>query len=264
MLKKLLQVIFFVLLFIIINRATYFLINYTSFNEENKTYISKIIFGIIISSYSIYAIRYFRFNYLVGISRPSFIYLWLYLCPLYIIFLLDLTNLSNLKIYQLILPFTSVFLHAFAEELTIRGIILPTLINNGHITEKSVKNSVIISALIFGLVHFISFADYDLGSVLAQITYATIHGLFFGILLIKGRNIYLLALCHALINFFNRIKHINQPAYEPLDTGNSQSILLTILLTILLFSPLIVISIFYIKKIGSPDIIRIKEFLPVK
>lgn len=259
--KKNFRIIIFILLFLVVSRLTYFLMHLTMLNDEKQTYIAKIIFGTIISTYSLLIIRHFRFNYLIGISQPCFKYLLLYLFPLYIVFFLDLSNFSKLTGPQLLLPFAAVFLHAFAEELTIRGIILPTLISKKPITSQTVRASIIISALIFGLVHFVSIVDYDFGSVLAQITYATIHGLFFGILLIKGRNLYLISFCHALINFLNRIKHINQPQFEYTETGKHQSIILTILITIVIFSPLLIISVYYLRRINTNDVKFIKEAL---
>jgi len=242
-----------IVLFIVISRMCHFLMTKATMNDEMQTYVAKICFGVCISCYSIYLIRKYKYHYLVGISRPSFSNSFLYICPLYIVLLVDLSNAKNLNLWQMAIPFAGVFFHAFAEELTIRGIILPTLIERKDISAQSIKKAIWISAIIFGLVHFISLSEYDFTSAITQVVYATIHGLFYGMLLIKGRNIYLISVSHALVNFFNRIKHIGQPSMVVTDTNDAQSLLLTIILTIAIFSPLLCIAFVYIRKINDED-----------
>lgn len=262
--KKILRITCLIALFLIVSKTVSFLLQKTTLGDETQTYLAKTIFGIIITIYSLIIIRKLKYSYLVGIVRPSFQLLFLYICPFYIAFLINLSNWNKLTVTQLFFPFIGVFFHAFAEELTIRGIILPTLIEKSEITPKSIKIAIIVSAIIFGLVHLISLLDYDLLSVITQVVYATIHGLFFGILLVKGRNIYLLSLSHAIINFLNRIKHINQPPIVIADTNDSQSLLLTIILTIVIFSPLIFVSLLYITRISTKDVANIRLALSFK
>lgn len=258
---KVIRIVFLIALFIVISRLGYFLMTKTTLSDEIQTYVAKIIFGIVISCYSIYFIKKYKYHYLIGISRPSFRNAYLYIYPLYIVLLIDISNIKNLNVWQMVIPFAGVFFHAFAEELTIRGLILPTLIERKQISAQSIKNAIWVSAIIFGLVHFISLSEYDFTSAITQVVYATIHGLFFGMLLIKGRNIYLISISHTLVNFFNRIKHIEQPPLVITDANDSQSLLLTITLTIVLFSPLIGIALLFIRKINDEDASEVRAAL---
>lgn len=259
--EKIVRIVFLIALFVVISRLSYFLMAKTAMSEEMQTYFAKILFGIFISCYSIYLIKIYKYTYLIGISRPSLRFLFLYFCPLYIVLLIDISNVKNLNTWQMAIPFVGVFFHAFAEELTIRGLILPTLIERKQISTQSIRKAIWASAIIFGLVHFISLSEYDFTSAITQVIYATIHGLFFGMLLIKGRNIYLISISHALVNFFNRIKHIGQPPIVVGDTNDSQSLILTIILTIVLFSPLIGIALLFLRKINDKDATDVRDAL---
>ncbi len=247
----------FITSFLVISRVSYWLFGRVAISEELQTYCAKIFFGVLISIYSIFYIKKARLQFLSGISKPSYKFLLLYCIPWYIVILLDISNLSKLSFGQIILPFMAVLFHAFAEELTIRGIILPSLITSEkELSVRSLQKAIVLSAVIFGIVHFASLLNYDFTSAMTQVVYATIFGLFYGVVLVKGRNIYFLSLSHAVVNFLNRIKHINQPEIVESST-EQQSVFLTIALTIVLFLPILLIAIYLIRKLTNTDVLEI-------
>lgn len=85
-----------------------------------------------------------------------------------------------------------------AEELIFRGVILPILIR--HL--KMVNGAIIISAILFGLVHYINlFKQPDnFYGVTSQVLFAISLGVVFGAIFLRTGNIFVVILLHLLFN----------------------------------------------------------------
>jgi len=255
-----LRIIGVMALFLLVMKIPFdFLLEFLFSDEQKIFFINKILFSVIIICYTIFLIRKYRFQFITGLSKPRLAVVYMYFLPLYILFFNDFSNLKNLTALDLIIPFIGILLHAFAEELTFRGIVLPTLLENNSDSVKKVKKAIIIGALIFGLAHFISLFKYDLISVLYQVIYAMIFGLFFNILLVKGNNIYFLGIIHGLVNFGSGINAIGyQQSVENPDEGSS-GILSIVVAIFIVFLPLLLVGFFMLNRIIEKDIARLNR-----
>lgn len=252
--QSVLRIIAVICLFLIIMKIPFDLALEKFFAPERAYYIKKALFASIIILYSIVLIRRYRFQYITGLVNPGTSFFYIYFLPLYIGLLTNFSNFKNLGSLDIIIPFIAVTLHAFAEELTFRGIILPTLIENNKHSIKGIKKSIIISALIFGGAHFISLFRYDLISVVCQVIYATIFGLFFSVLLLKGHNIYFLGLIHGIVNFISRINSIGVKNYTSENLSADGSGIFSIVAIFVIFAPLLIVAIYMLKRITMKDI----------
>ncbi len=107
---------------------------------------------------------------------------------------------------EVLVLFLSMLSVGFSEELVFRGFILPHLIA-GTNPSHSLVAPISISALLFGVLHFLNLlsADSDVMTVFAQVIYASMFGVAFGIILLRTGSIFPLGLLHGLINFSSNI-----------------------------------------------------------
>ena len=89
-----------------------------------------------------------------------------------------------------------------SEEVVFRGFVLP------HLLKKAPSNQNLMvpiagAALLFGLLHLLNLlqADAKLVVLLSQVTYATLFGMAFGIILLRTESLLPLGLLHGVINF---------------------------------------------------------------
>ncbi|MHA2297473.1 MAG: CPBP family intramembrane glutamic endopeptidase [Candidatus Hodarchaeales archaeon] len=153
-----------------------------------------------------------RFSYTIGIRRPqsslrllvvflpcivilfsswllaSFIYNYLVLgwdLTFFISKLLDTSRALPPQNWAIVTSIGSIF-----EEIVLRGIFITMLLNKNY----SERESIGLSAVVFGVIHFMNLLNGSLttvllAGVLAQVIYATSYGLFYGYLFIKTRNL---------------------------------------------------------------------------
>ncbi len=110
---------------------------------------------------------------------------------------------------------------AIFEEVIFRGIFLYNLKKKGY---KDLF-AVLISALVFSLVHLTNIAGLDAATVALQVGYSFVIGLVFAAVYLKNRSIVEVILAHFLIDFSNRIF---------MESSSSSSTLQVILFVILL------------------------------
>ncbi len=110
---------------------------------------------------------------------------------------------------------------AIFEEVIFRGIFLHNLKKKGY---KDLF-AVLISALVFSLVHLTNIAGLDAATVALQVGYSFVIGLVFAAVYLKNRSIVEVILAHFLIDFSNRIF---------MESSSSSSTLQVILFVILL------------------------------
>lgn len=90
---------------------------------------------------------------------------------------------------------------AVFEEVIFRGIFLEKLRENG----RSAMESLIISAVVFGLVHLTNAVGGAVANTLVQTLYAIVIGLFFGAVYLKTRDIVTVILAHFMTDFTTQI-----------------------------------------------------------
>ena len=87
------------------------------------------------------------------------------------------------------------------EEVIFRGIIIDRLLASG----KGVWYSLIVSALLFALVHLTNIVGMSLANVLVQVAYSLVIGLFLGAVCLASDDIAAVILAHASTDISNQI-----------------------------------------------------------
>ncbi|MBX2846117.1 MAG: CPBP family intramembrane metalloprotease [Saprospiraceae bacterium] len=134
----------------------------------------------------------------------------------------SLLNLALFSVYCLSI--------GFAEELSLRGFMQSYLIKHWGRTKRQVMLSIGLTALFFGVLHFIKF-DQGLYGEMAQVVYASFIGIMFGALLVITRRIYPLIVIHAIVDFIGDYDAIGLPIPGHLGetTSPSDALLITLL-----------------------------------
>ena len=131
------------------------------------------------------------------------------------------------------------------EELSFRGIIQNTFIDFFGKERKGIIKSIVLSALLFAIIHLINF-NKGLWGEIAQFSYALFIGLSFGVVLFITKKIYPLIIIHGLIDFASGIDRMGISNYTIVPSTPENSILV-----ILLLSPYLFYAIYLFKKIKT-------------
>ena len=117
------------------------------------------------------------------------------------------------------------------EELTFRGLILPTLYRRYKAKNNSIFLTVFVQSILFGLVHIVNLlAGSSFSAVLMQVGYSFLIGATCGIAFIKTGNFYSAVTLHFIFNFGGLLYDYNMISgniWSPL------SIVLTVIIAIL-------------------------------
>jgi membrane protease YdiL (CAAX protease family) len=138
----------------------------------------------------------------------------------------------------------------FFEELLFRYVILLILLQRLPHSKKGVLLSIILSAAIFGFVHFINlFYGAALGGTLLQIGYSFLMGMLWATVFLRTKNIVLPIILHTLYNFFGQIMFAFGTVENRYDV-----------VTIVLTSLLAIIAIgFYYKEFTKIDLLALSD-----
>ena len=146
-----------------------------------------------------------------------------------------------------------IFLQTFWEELIFRGILLNHYLKN----DKGLIRSLLYSSFLFAITHFINlFSNPSIQSVINQVLFSIIMGLFMGSLYLLSRNIYLTGLAHTLVNYPSYANKFKNDTLLTPEMGQDlaaraplwESILGTVFL-LLYYSPFLIVALVFIKKI---------------
>ena len=136
---------------------------------------------------------------------------------------------------SLALGITILFLltRGLMEEVVFRGVIQGYL--RKQYPDKPLHKVIFITAILFALIHIVNIRHSGIQNVLLQIIYAFYMGLFFGALLIKTNNVWLLGIVHGVLNTFSvRCVEMQDEYLSKIDIG-------TLLGMLLMFSPVLII-----------------------
>lgn len=90
---------------------------------------------------------------------------------------------------------------AFFEEVAFRGVVLMGLIKRKPESRLWVFLSILISSVIFGIIHLINLYNSSPIAVLMQIGYSALIGAMCSVVIIKTANIWLCVVLHGIFNF---------------------------------------------------------------
>jgi len=168
--------------------------------------------------------------------------------------------------FQTFLAYTlKYFSSSFLEEFVFRGFILGGFLLYFPLTRRGILTSVVLSGLIFGLMHIVNlwtFEERTVKGVLNQVYAATCFGIMYGATYLKTRSILTLGLLHFLSNFFSSITELNfsetiSQSAVVLDPSLVTTILSEIFKLIIFGIPLI-IGLLLITFTDQDDIIKLK------
>ena len=150
----------------------------------------------------------------------------------------------------LINVFIGAILVGVCEEFLCRGWLLNEFLERYGDTKKGVWYSIIISGVIFGLIHLGNFFNgQDLVSTVTQILSASATGIVFGLIYYKTKNIWSVILLHGLWDFSLFLGDL-APITEATEVFNSFSVL-GIVFSILMIASELVMLIPHIKDIDA-------------
>lgn len=251
-LKKIIYLVLFIIALSLAKRIAKNYLLENNIDSYNIHLSVKVVFNIILIIASLFAIQKLNFFKTGGLSKiklqkPALlIFPFAYLTLLNVVFLDAIPNCSISNIFILIIYCLSI---GFAEELSLRSLLLPLMLKLYNGSKKQYLKAVFLSSLIFGLLHLINF-NKGLYGEFAQIFYATFIGFAFGALLLITKRIYPLIIIHAIIDFVGKLDSINKPVketvYNPMDIESS---ILTVLLTV----PCLIYGFIILKKFLKND-----------
>ncbi len=123
--------------------------------------------------------------------------------------------INNLHIYTLIIGVEKVtsgggmiallalecFCVGLFEEMAFRGVVFLGILERRRTRVLDIVIAIIISSVIFGIVHSINFLYMSPGAVLQQIGYSFLIGAMCSVVLVRTQNIWLCVVLHAIFNF---------------------------------------------------------------
>lgn len=115
----------------------------------------------------------------------------------------DFNNIKHISIFNTILFTINMLFVGINEEVWVRGLVLNGLMKKYE--KNSIWKSIIISSLIFGLVHLPNILFVEPLTLLIQVINAMCGGILFATIFIKSKNIFSVIVIHALtdwISFF--------------------------------------------------------------
>lgn len=152
------------------------------------------------------------------------------------------------------LTLTATCLGAFAEEIFFRGYVFGLLRQKGYSTYKGI----IVSSLLFAGLHIANiFRFEDAWSVLNQVGFAFLIGIILCSIFALTKNLLIVSLYHFIINIPSALSSVAQvnvkTNYPTVITSFSEN-LISMLLFIVLLSPIIMVSVYYLKLVKKENI----------
>ncbi|MEM7297351.1 MAG: CPBP family intramembrane glutamic endopeptidase [Bacteroidota bacterium] len=183
---------------------------------------------------------------------------YLFIIPTYFLFLGPLQySLFDYTFYDIQSSDVLILLIAnltvgLSEEIIFRGFMVSHLIK-GRDTSKSLIYPLSLGAFLFGGLHFLNLLANDANTylVVAQVTYATMFGVSFGVLLLRTNSLFPIGILHGLINFTSNW-HDLPGATEPaiIEQYRLQEALLSVLVVL----PFFLFSLVQLKKVKQEDL----------
>ena len=93
----------------------------------------------------------------------------------------------------------------FFEEMAFRSVVMLGIMENRRKNKKDIVIAVVISSIVFGLVHLINLFISPSGMVILQILYSALIGAMCSVVLLLTRNIWVCVALHGLFNFSGAI-----------------------------------------------------------
>lgn len=228
--------------------------------------LSKTIFNLVIISATFLLIHILGFKKISGAFSLQFKFWYLYLAPFIYFYILSVDISKIYKIGSEIHSFLFVMFIikslsvGMLEEILFRSLLQPLILNK-YIDIHSIFFCVLLTSILFGVVHIINIINlnYSLIGVASQVIMATGIGLFFGAISLKTQNIYPIVVIHSVNHFFSHLPIVFIDKFPQIGSQPSNSttleILASIVITFIIFGiPTIIPSWFIIKSIKVSEV----------
>ena len=219
--------------------------------------IERSIHGFIIIIASIFLIGKLRLANLSGIRLVRVTSPWLLIIPFIYPMSLGIVNFSGLDANKIdinvMLPaILAIVLKSMAEEYCFRGLLQSYLIKRLN-NRISLFKIICLSAFLFAIMHIINISRYGVIDVINQVIAAFFAGVFFGSLLIRTNNVFLLGIIHGCINLVFMVRSlVNDNVQQEYRTLYSFSdVVIAVLRYSLVFSPLFFIGFLLVRRRNS-------------
>lgn len=163
--------------------------------------------------------------------------------------------------------FASLLLYFFVgiyEEFLCRGWLLNEFMERFGQNRKGLVYSVILSALLFGLMHITNiFVGQSVAETISQIVMATAIGIYLGVVYLKTRNIWSVVILHGLYDFSLSLTNVNITNSCFIPTGNGDLVgaamigtaISGILINLFIDAACVFIAMKYFTKMGANEIV---------
>ena len=171
-----------------------------------------------------------------GFIKPIKKNYWMLFLPLLFPGLVFVVNL-NFRCYNgylaIGITLLTFLIRGLMEEIVFRGVIQGYL--SKQYPDKPLYKIILITAILFALIHIVNIRHAGIQNVLLQLIYAFYMGLFFGALMIRMNNVWLLGIAHGVLNTFSiRCVEMQDNYLSEIDIGS-------LLGAFLMFSPVLII-----------------------
>lgn len=238
--------------------------NYTSDKLEGILLYSALI---LIVTIIIYKLR-IPHSYFQSIDRKDYLY---YLPVFIYIFIYSngfsvFRSMSSLTLYsgKMILYVMETLSSSMLEEILFRGLILGVLLNKFYKSKHGILKSIIISSLIFGIMHLLNIWTipdqiFARGSI-NQVFAAFCIGVMYCSVYLKTKSIFVLGVLHFISNFFAGIGELtdSEVIVNSISTDKTIiEIIISNILTVIIFGLPLVIGLYIFKKIDRKEVIEL-------
>ena len=198
---------------------------------------------------------------LKGIGK-GFLFAWfgfVYIAVSFFIVLMQIPENSFIApniFYLLIVVLHPIIGTGLFEEVLFRGLILKILLKKTGHTKRGIINACVISSVLFGLVHFVNIlAGAPVLPTIAQIISAMATGIFFAVVFVRTRKLWIPIFLHGLINLSVQIFDAIVSPNALLQNADSQpeiNIVGFIISTLLETLPMLIAGFVLLRKV-TPD-----------
>ena len=152
------------------------------------------------------------------------------------------------KVMEIIALIFYMFCVGLFEEMLFRGVLFTTMKKKWAASPNGILKAAIVSSCMFGFLHIFNLFDTPelFISIIAQVLYAVLYGIFFCGVYVKCKNLWSIIIAHAIVDIIG-----NLPPYISsymAEISNEDSSLLLGILTVVMILPFALLGLRYLRK----------------
>lgn len=247
----------FVILNLIVLRIPFAELFDNQFPYERAKNIERLLNALLSLVISLWLINKFNLEKLAGLKQWKIRTPLLLLIPFIYPMSLAIPNFRGVDFSQVswisFILFLVVYLaRGLAEEFAIRGLLQPYLLKK-YFYKYSVTKIVLLSSLVFALMHITNISRYSYVDIINQVIVAFFFGVLFGALMIRTGNVIVLGIIHGLINIVFKVDSLGIKENQGIEkfAESFTDIIKIVLTNSLIAFPMFVIGILLLRKINK-------------